>query len=231
MPTCTAVHYMSVLIQVLILAPWIPSIHSAMIFNAINNYCLWEAYMFQTLDFSYFILLNPYNNPTKWEPWFLILQMWNTKAQRGFATHWRTARLSSSPECVCVCVCVCVCATQSCLTLCDPMDCRLPGSSVHGIFQARILEWDAISSSRGSSRLKDWICISCISCLGRWILYHRTTSKAHSLPEVEFWTWVCLTLKSLFLIMAQCCLELCTRPYFRSCKKIPGWYLHCIMEL
>ena len=41
--------------------------------------------------------------------------------------------------------------TQSCLTLCDPLDCSLPGSSVHGIFQARILEWVAISSSRGSS--------------------------------------------------------------------------------
>ena len=36
------------------------------------------------------------------------------------------------------CVCVCVCVTQSCLTLCDPMDCSLPGSSVHGILQARI---------------------------------------------------------------------------------------------
>ena len=37
---------------------------------------------------------------------------------------------------------------QLCLTLCDPMDCRLPGSSVHGIFQARILEWVAISFFR-----------------------------------------------------------------------------------
>ena len=36
---------------------------------------------------------------------------------------------------------------QSCLTLCDPMDCRLPGSSVHGIFQARVLEWGAIAFS------------------------------------------------------------------------------------
>ena len=47
--------------------------------------------------------------------------------------------------CVCVCVCVCVCArtcsiTPSGLTLCDPMDCSLPGSSVHGTFQAKILE-------------------------------------------------------------------------------------------
>ena len=41
---------------------------------------------------------------------------------------------------------------QLCLTLCDPMDCSLPGSSVHGIFQARVLEWAAISFSRGSSQ-------------------------------------------------------------------------------
>ena len=40
---------------------------------------------------------------------------------------------------------------QSCPTLCDPMDCSLPGSSIHGILQARILEWVAISFSRGSS--------------------------------------------------------------------------------
>ena len=44
---------------------------------------------------------------------------------------------------------------QLCLTLCDPMDCSLPGSSVHGILQARILEWVAISFSRGSSRPRD----------------------------------------------------------------------------
>ena len=58
----------------------------------------------------------------------------------------------------CVCVCVCVCAhvlTQSYPTLCSPMNCKLPGSSVHGIFQARLLEWVAISYSRGSSRPKD----------------------------------------------------------------------------
>ena len=44
---------------------------------------------------------------------------------------------------------------QSCLTLCDPMDCSLPGSSVHGIFQAVVLEWIAISFSRGSSQPRD----------------------------------------------------------------------------
>ena len=51
---------------------------------------------------------------------------------------------------------------QSFLTLCDPMDCILPGSSVQGIFQARILEWVAISFSRRSSRPRDWTWVSCI---------------------------------------------------------------------
>ena len=52
---------------------------------------------------------------------------------------------------VCVCVCVCVWVAQSCPALCDPMDCSPPGSSVHRILQARILEWVAMSFSRGSS--------------------------------------------------------------------------------
>ena len=52
---------------------------------------------------------------------------------------------------------------QSCRTLCDPMDYSLPGSSVHGIFQARVLEWVAISCSRGSSWPRDWIYVSCIA--------------------------------------------------------------------
>ena len=49
---------------------------------------------------------------------------------------------------------------QSCLTLCDRMDCSLPGSSVHGIFQATVLEWIAISFSRGSSQPRDWTRVS-----------------------------------------------------------------------
>ena len=52
---------------------------------------------------------------------------------------------------------------QSCLTLCDPMDCSLAGSSVHGIFQARVLEWIAISFSRGSSQPRDQTQVSCIA--------------------------------------------------------------------
>ena len=54
-----------------------------------------------------------------------------------------------------ICVCVYVLVTQSYLTLCDSMDCSLPGSSVHEILQAGILEWVAIPFSRGSSRPSD----------------------------------------------------------------------------
>ena len=64
------------------------------------------------------------------------------------------------------------CAVLSYVWLCNPMDCSLLGSYVHGIFQARILEWVAIFYSRASSRLRDW---TCISCTGRRILYHWAT--------------------------------------------------------
>ena len=56
-----------------------------------------------------------------------------------------------------------VLVAQSNLTLSDPMDCSPPGSSVHGILQARILEWVAIPFSRGSSWLRDWTWVSCIA--------------------------------------------------------------------
>ena len=52
---------------------------------------------------------------------------------------------------------------QSCPTICDLMDCSLPGSSIHGILQTRILEWVAISSCRGSSQPRDQIHVSCIA--------------------------------------------------------------------
>ena len=50
--------------------------------------------------------------------------------------------------------------TQSCPTLCNSMDCKLPSSSIHGLSQARILEWVAISFSRRSSRPRDWTRVS-----------------------------------------------------------------------
>ena len=68
--------------------------------------------------------------------------------------------------------CMHPCCFQSCPILCSSMNCTLPGSSVHGILQARILEWVAMPSSRGSSQPKDQTCICYISYIGRQILYH-----------------------------------------------------------
>ena len=76
-----------------------------------------------------------------------------------------------------------VCA-QSCPTLFSGIiDCSPPGSSVHEIFQARILEWAAISSSKGSFRPRDWTLISYGSCIGRRILPTEPPGK-HTL---EYW--------------------------------------------
>ena len=63
---------------------------------------------------------------------------------------------------------MCFKSLRSCLTLCDPMSCSPPGSSILGILQGRILEWVAISSSRGSFWPRDW---TPISCIGTRILY------------------------------------------------------------
>ena len=68
----------------------------------------------------------------------------------------------------------------SCVQLfCDPMDCSLPGSSVRGIFQAKILEWVAVSSSRGSSQLRDQTRGSCNYCIGKVVLYHCAAWEPH----------------------------------------------------
>ena len=71
---------------------------------------------------------------------------------------------------VCALRCVFVLVAQLCPTLCNPMDYSLPGSSIHWIFQARILDWVAISFSRVSSRPRDWTQVSCIAgrCFTIW---------------------------------------------------------------
>ena len=76
-------------------------------------------------------------------------------------SSWATAELYEAINSVCMPGDGLV--AQSCLTLWDPMDCCPPGSPVHGIFQARILEWFAISFSRGSSWPRDQTQVSCIT--------------------------------------------------------------------
>ena len=75
------------------------------------------------------------------------------------AKRWRRFYILQHHYCKCVCVLV----TQSCPTLCDPMNCSLPGFSVYGNLQARILEWIAIPFSRGSSWPRDQTLVSWIA--------------------------------------------------------------------
>ena len=78
---------------------------------------------------------------------------------------------------------------QSCLTLCDPMNCSPPGSSVYGIFQPRILEWIAMTSSKGSPQSTDQTCVtsvSCVSCIAGGFF----TTRCHLGSPV----WLYLTL-------------------------------------
>ena len=80
-------------------------------------------------------------------------------------------------------ICCCLVAKLLSWHFCNPRDCSPPGSSVHGIFQARILECVAISFSRESSQPRDQ---TCVSCVGRQILYCWATGEAH-IPNVFMW--------------------------------------------
>ena len=97
-------------------------------------------------------------------------------------------------------ICMYVCA-QSCLTLCNPLDCSLPGSSVHGTFQAVKLKWVAFSSSRGSSLLRDQTFVSCIAglffiCWAIWenhvnyISIKKIKKNCHGALKVQYSSWV-----------------------------------------
>ena len=82
---------------------------------------------------------------------------------------------------------------QSCLTLYDPRNCSLSGASVHGILQARVLEWVAIPLSRGSSQPRDWTQVSCIAGRFFYHLSHQGRSSVYSRDEklsscsTQFW--------------------------------------------
>ena len=89
--------------------------------------------------------------------------------------NWKLMQCNGSSVFMC-----CTELLQSCPALCDPIDCSLPGSSVHGILQAKILEWVAVPFSRGSSAPRDEIGVSYISCVGCWVFFTiRTTWEAH----------------------------------------------------
>ena len=108
----------------------------------------------------------------------------------------------------CGCQRQCAMCSQPCLTLCDPVDCSPPGSSVHEILPARILEWGALSFSRESSRPRDWTCVSYISCIGREIYYQYHIGSPRYWPIIflilsDFgirWWWPPITILGIFLL-------------------------------
>ena len=117
--------------------------------------------------------------------------------------------------CVCVCVCARAHATQSCPTFCNSMDSSLPGSSILGILQARILEWAAISISRGSSQSRDQTHISCIAgrLFQRWERMFKSWMRGGlSAQGRHLFPWI-LLLASNFLQMVQGKLGSETEPY------------------
>ena len=89
-------------------------------------------------------------------------------------------------------VCVCVFVTQSCPILCDPIDCSPPGSSVHGILQARTVEWAVFSYSRGSFQTRAWTQVSCTE--SRLFTIWATRADLHS---IQYYAICFLLLKAL----------------------------------
>ena len=122
----------------------------------------------------------------------------HTHAHTQTHTHMDSQYLSSPWECLSlnvfsksICSVHCVCA-QSRPMLCNPIDCSLPGSSVHRISQKRILEWVVISSSRRSFQPRGWTCTSWVSCVGRRVVYPQATwhalgwqSVLHNITDME----------------------------------------------
>ena len=118
------------------------------------------------------------------------------------------------------------CEKWSRVLLCDPMDCSLPGSSVHGVFQARIVEWVAISFSRGSSLARDQTRVSCI--VGRcfyhlshqgsppswspYLVFHRQHPSPHQVQ---------MLFSSIFFL---CFIFIhALNKYLKSAHNVPNW--------
>ena len=98
-----------------------------------------------------------------WEHW--AREILSALGKESFFPVWQVIELCQFPRNQLVC------GVLLCLTLWDPMDCSPPGPSVQRILQGRILEWVAISSSKGSSWPRDQTWVSFVSCIGRWVIY------------------------------------------------------------
>ena len=121
----------------------------------------------------------------------------------------------------------------SCPTLCDPMDCRQPGFSIHGILQARMLEWVAMPFSRGSSQSRDQTQVSCIGGLVLHQLSYKG-SPASGRGYINFFRqkgrvpWGrSLCMSAVVQSLNQSCLTLCDP---MDCSMLGFPVLHCLPE-
>ena len=122
-----------------------------------------------------------------------------------------------------------VLVAQSCSTLWNPMDCSSPGSSVHGILQARTLEWVAMPFSRLSCWPRNW---TWVSCIGRQLLYHWITREVSRSTLLIAWRLTISVLQASYsvnqheMLVTQSCLILCNP---RDCSS-PGSSVHGILQ-
>ena len=104
----------------------------------------------------------------------------------AISTEWKTIWLLTTLLASCTPSHTCVLWLQSGSTLCDPINCSQPGSPVHGILQARILERVAMPSSRVSSQPRERIRIFWVSCIADWFFTAQPLRKPHTPPHATF---------------------------------------------
>ena len=146
--------------------------------------------------------------PHRWQP-SRLCRPWDSPGKNtGVGCHFllQCMKVKSKSE-----------VAQSCLTLRDPMDCSLPGSSVHGIFQARVLEWVAIAFSYGKARSTNYcvyINIYVCVCVCMYVRMQRACPRDHHLIElteqdvglngtIVYCLWACLLLLCMILLLSN----------------------------
>ena len=145
---------------------WAQPLHYVFIADVMNYHKLSE--LEQHLLFQSFDIRIP---SAVWLNWLYCLDSqvrisvsaWLLSFWGGWVWGWSSCRFLAESVSCSYGPCLFVPKSLSCPTLCDPMDSSLPGSAIHGIFQARILECAAISFSRGSSQPRDWTWVFCIA--------------------------------------------------------------------
>jgi len=154
-----------------------------------------------------------------------MYSIWGEKnpLHNSFTELWISQELWCS-TCTCIWK-VKVLVTQSCPTLWDPRDCSSPWSSVSGILQARILEWDAIPCSRGSSRPRDWAWVSFAA--GRFFTIWATR-EAHNVTFI-LKHWI-LKQKQIPWCVKALVARSCPTPHDPGDCRPPGFSIHGIPQ-